>query len=163
MTYKEARAFLNKGRNKTYRPLPGRSTCIHLLPSGDIAIKYHYTNVLTIHSDNSYTLHTGGYHTVTTKARINLYLPFKYGRVFTSFDRMWFSKAGWGKNAIPFYEGMRVKKGKVINRDPISSIERLGLDYEQAGKEYRRKKYIERKERLMKENPLAFTKIGKFI
>jgi hypothetical protein len=42
----------------------------------DIAIRLHDTDVVTLHPDGSITLNTGGWYTVTTKDRLNSYLPF---------------------------------------------------------------------------------------
>lgn len=41
----------------------------------DIAVKLHATDVVTFHPDGTLTLNSGGWFTVTTKERINRYLP----------------------------------------------------------------------------------------
>lgn len=40
----------------------------------DSLMSLHSTDILTLHSDDSVTLNTGGWRTVTTKARMNDYL-----------------------------------------------------------------------------------------
>lgn len=39
--------------------------------NGDIAVRLHATDVVTWHPDETVTLNTGGWYTVTTKGRIN--------------------------------------------------------------------------------------------
>lgn len=41
-----------------------------------VAVRYHATDVVTFHADDSRTLDTGGWFTSTTKERINQYLPW---------------------------------------------------------------------------------------
>jgi len=71
-TYETASNFLG---SKEDRPLPGRSTRLHRLSDSSIAVRYHWTNVVTYHDDGSIELDSGGHHTSTTKARINKYSP----------------------------------------------------------------------------------------
>lgn len=51
------------------------NTYLHRCDNGDIAVRLHNTDVVTFHADGTITLSTGGWFTVTTKARINDYLP----------------------------------------------------------------------------------------
>lgn len=56
------------------------------LPLPSIAVRYHETNVITIHPDNTYTLNTGGWCTATTKRRMMDLCPavrFIWGRIDT--------------------------------------------------------------------------------
>src|SRR6266550_4620766 len=43
--------------------------------SGQIAIELHATDILTFHSDGRIDVNTGGWDTVTTRSRMNDYLP----------------------------------------------------------------------------------------
>ena len=63
--------------NKTTRKL-GNNTYGRI--EGDsVAIRLHSTDVVTFTTDNKVILDTGGWSTVTTKARMNQYLPTGYG------------------------------------------------------------------------------------
>lgn len=76
-----------------------------------VAVRFHNTNVVIFHDDGRVTLHSGGYHTVTTKERINRFVD---GRVFQK-DFDWFyaypdvERGGmrWS-TAADFEEGMVV-------------------------------------------------------
>jgi hypothetical protein len=62
--------------NKTTRKL-GNNTYGRI--DGDsVAIRLHSTDVVTFTGDNKVTLNSGGWATVTTKARMNEYLPDGY-------------------------------------------------------------------------------------
>ena len=73
MTYHEAAAQL-QGRCRESRKLQN-NTYLQRRPGGDIAVRLHHTDVLTFSPSGEITLDTGGWHTVTTRDRINCYLP----------------------------------------------------------------------------------------
>lgn len=73
MTYHEADAQLN-GRCHEHRKLQN-STYLERRPGSDIAVRLHQTDVLTFSPDGAITLDSGGWDTVTTKDRMNAYLP----------------------------------------------------------------------------------------
>lgn len=68
-----------------------------------IAVILHNTQIVRFYSDGRVTLHTGGYHTVTTKDRINQFVD---GRVFQK-DFDWFY-AYPDAIAVDFEDGMVV-------------------------------------------------------
>lgn len=72
MLYSEANILLSRGRNG--RRKVANNTYLHRVDDG-IAVQLHATDVVVIHPDNTYTLNTGGWYTVTTKARINEFSP----------------------------------------------------------------------------------------
>lgn len=122
-TYNQFDVYLG---NKESRPVPSdfgspRSTTVDRLNNGDIAIYYHYTNVVTLHSDDTFTIKTGGYKTNTTKKRINDFSPVN---VFQK-DFEWFLA-----DNVPFIDGVRVnvrgniipQKAKVNFADSVSDI-----------------------------------------
>lgn len=74
-TYEDAQAYLAKGRSKTRRPLPGRSTYIREAEDGRIEVVYHETAVVAYHPDGRVVLDSGGWRTVTTKDRMCTYSP----------------------------------------------------------------------------------------
>lgn len=71
MDYEQAQATLT-GRNKDRKKL-ANNTYLVRRDNGDFAVKLHDTDVVTYHADGTITLSTGGWQTVTTKARINEY------------------------------------------------------------------------------------------
>lgn len=64
------------------------NTYLERRPGGDIAVRLHATDVVTFHADGTATVNSGGWLTVTTKARINDYLPG--GIVLTSTKGRWY-------------------------------------------------------------------------
>lgn len=78
-SYAAAAAYLGK---KSDRPLPGRATRLQRRADDMIAVKYHNTDILTYAADESIILNSGGYRTVTTKAKMNEYLPNDKPRVY---------------------------------------------------------------------------------
>jgi hypothetical protein len=115
MTHAEAvRMVRGKFANKTSRKL-GNNTYARILSDGSVAIRYHETDVVTIHPDDTATLRTGGWKTYTTRARMDEYSPvLVYGKCQT---RSWDSgdwtvrpKHGEWTVEFPFEEGMRVNR-----------------------------------------------------
>jgi hypothetical protein len=89
-TYNEAAQYLG---SKNERPVgTGRATRIRRLENGDIAIRYHRTDVVTYHADGTTTLNSGGYLTHTTKERINEYSS---ARIFQQKGLWYFAPRGF--------------------------------------------------------------------
>lgn len=92
-----------KGKRNAKRRKIGNNTYAEILHDNSVGIMLHSTYVVKIHEDNTYTLQTGGWQTVTTKDRINQYSPVRvYQRNYE-----WFVKIN-GKE-YPFMEGMVVQ------------------------------------------------------
>lgn len=101
MKYQDAVSMVRGKRNANRRKV-GNNTYAEILPNGSVGIMLHSTYVVKIHEDNTYTLNSGGWQTVTTKDRINQYSPRRvYQRNFE-----WFVNIN-GKE-YPFIDGMVV-------------------------------------------------------
>lgn len=101
MTYNEAILMVRGKRNANRRKV-GNNTYAEILHDNSVGIMLHSTYVVKIHPDNTYTLQTGGWQTLTTKDRINQYSPVKvYQRKYE-----WFVKIN--NKEYPFMEGMVV-------------------------------------------------------
>lgn len=101
MNYNEAYSMVRGKRNASRRKV-GNNTYAEILHDNSVGIMLHSTYVVKIHPDNTYTLQTGGWQTLTTKDRINQYSPVRvYQRNYE-----WFVKLN-GKE-YPFVEGMVV-------------------------------------------------------
>lgn len=70
MTYEEAKEML-KGRNS--KKIGNNTSLVDL--ENRIVIRLHNTNVVTFYEDGRTLLNSGGWKTVTTKDRMNKYLP----------------------------------------------------------------------------------------
>jgi hypothetical protein len=71
-----------------------------------IAIRLHYTDVVTLTRDGKYILKTGGWYSMTTKDRINGFSPACVSQ----------KKGNWFINAVtPFFDGVTVDRvGNII-------------------------------------------------
>ncbi len=75
-TYAQAATYLEAGRNRTDRPLPGNGT--RLIRRGSaIVVNYRGTDVVTYHRDGTYSIDRGGMLSRTTENRIETYSPFR--------------------------------------------------------------------------------------
>jgi hypothetical protein len=115
-TYAEAAAFLGGRR---VRSIPSiRATVVSRLDEHTIAVSYHGTDVVTYHDDETCTLHTGGYHTVTTKSRINDFSPARvYQRNFN-----WYIMVRCETKPQSFHDGMTVDdNGRPTHDESVKS------------------------------------------
>jgi hypothetical protein len=96
---------------RTVRGSTGRSrrkvannTWAEIQPDGSVTITLHRTAIVTIHPGDSITLNSGGWRTVTTKARMNDYVG---NRIFQKRGD-WFvtRRIGEGVVTVPYHDGM---------------------------------------------------------
>lgn len=73
---------------------------------GNRKIRYTFTDILTIKPDGEMVLNSGGWQTQTTKKHINEFLPPKL--------RIKQRKGVWFIGKTLFFDGMRLKSGKVL-------------------------------------------------
>jgi hypothetical protein len=125
--YASADAYLAGGRNRNNRPIANNTRVVRL-PDGpppgndrSIAIRLHQTDIVVYHDDGTVQLFTGGWYTVTTKARINDFAPVRVG---SDRGEWWLYGPNW-TNASRFFEGIMVgPSGTVLNPRPQDVDER---------------------------------------
>jgi len=81
MTHRDAQSIISTARNQNAGKPLQNNTRLHRRgegPGAKFAVRLHNTDVVTINTDGTYTLAAGGYHTVTTLARIREYAPVNY-------------------------------------------------------------------------------------
>jgi len=104
-----------RGRTRD-RAKVGNNTYAHRR-GDDVAIQLHATDVATFHPDGTITLDSGGWLTVTTKARMNDALPAPLG--INSVDGVWEIRAGTERVAT-FFDGITLAPGAdgdvIVNR-----------------------------------------------
>jgi hypothetical protein len=76
MTHAEATKMVLGKRNRSERKV-GNNTYAYIEHDGSVSIALHGTVVVRIYPNGLYKLNSGGYHTSTTKKRINQYSPVK--------------------------------------------------------------------------------------
>lgn len=106
--YPAADKFLG---DKTSRKI-GNNTVLHRTP-GALNVKLHSTDVVTLHRGGTVTIRAEGYHSVTTKERINQFLP---GPFRVSQDRFaWYLRNWKTGERWEFIDGMSVDAaGRVV-------------------------------------------------
>lgn len=82
---------LSSARSKSQGKPVANNTRLFERDNGSIAVQLHSTDVVTYHADDSCTLDSGGWQTVTTKERMNCYAP---GRVYSDKGIWYVSYAG---------------------------------------------------------------------
>ena len=70
--------------------------------NGDIHLRYHCTNVITFHPDNTFTLSSGGFRTRTTLARLREFGPLNISQE----NGKWILSSQEGE--FEFFDGIKV-------------------------------------------------------
>lgn len=125
-SYNELNAKLS-GRNANGRKI-GNNT--YAERRGDsIAIRLHSTDILTFNSDGSLEANSGGWKTVTTKSRLNEYLPNGFGIGQTKGIWYWNQYNGQFKTLGQFTDGDKISpEGKLqIQAEPDEEKKTLKL------------------------------------
>ena len=82
--------------------------------AGSMVIRYHNTDIIVISPENNYLLNSGGWRTVTTKARMSRFTP---ARIYQE-KHVWYISPG----PIPFFDGIIVDiTGQPINATATSA------------------------------------------
>lgn len=109
MTFEEATAIMATARRMDAGKPIANNTRLYRRGDDCYAIRLHETDIITLWADGRVTLDTGGWQTVTTKARINEYGPV---RVWSD-KGIWYCKhsptydgGDWTKGALPFFDGI---------------------------------------------------------
>jgi hypothetical protein len=104
-TFTQAEEFLAKGRKKTERKLEN-NTVLHRIDADTLAVRLHATDIVLIHRNGTFTLNSGGWRTVTTKARMNDHSPARISQ----------TKGVWYIGGVEFTENIVVDAtGKVVS------------------------------------------------
>lgn len=78
MNYNELRSQVESFRNKYKGKLVANNTRLLMNYDLSISVKLHNTDIVVFDSNGDIILNTGGYYTVTTKTRMNEFLPEGY-------------------------------------------------------------------------------------
>lgn len=107
--YQSLSEYLSGGCDPDYRPIPNkRSTAVIRRSEDQIAIRYHNTDVVTFATNGAITLNSGGWRTVTTKARFNEHLPGRW-TVYQEAG-IWYLAQGWGsEDKYIFADGITIQ------------------------------------------------------
>lgn len=109
-TYQHVENYLESGRDISLRRIEDNTYAVRG-NSGQIAVRYYSTDIVTFWQDGRIILNSGGFRTATTKRRICEYSPATvYQRDFT-----WYVMQDSTWNApIPFHDGMDVSGSRNV-------------------------------------------------
>jgi len=100
MTYNQA---IEKLGNREQKKI-ANNTYLCRRQDGAVAVRLHATDILTFRPDGSVVLTTGGWRSVTTKARLNAYCPI--GRGIGQRAGVWYH----GSTKVEMMEGDRINE-----------------------------------------------------
>lgn len=138
MLYHEAESLFRKARNKDRGArLRGREGRTRLVKTErGFGIRYCDTVIVEILQSGEYILNSGGYRTVSTKAKINEFSP---ARLHQS-AHVWYLYTGEGSQPVPFQDGIEVDaEGKPKN---VKATESVKIVKAQASKVAKVKAYV---------------------
>lgn len=101
------------GRNAQRRKL-GNNTYVERRGADSIALRLHYTDILLFNRDGETVANSGGWKTVTTKARLNQYLPDGFGISQRGGIWYWTQYNGTFHDLGVYTDGDTIKKGKLV-------------------------------------------------
>ena len=101
LTYESMTEFLGGREDKKL----GHNTFVERISEFEIGIKYHNTYIVKLDPTDIMTVNTGGWDTVTTKGRLNLFL--KCRNVYISQKNNKWSIHGTN-DSLPYQDGMQV-------------------------------------------------------
>ena len=94
------------------RLLKGNTVVYRNIFDDNVYIRFHKTDILKFDGDGNVTLNSGGYHTTTTKARLNEFQSVVH--IYQE-DYTWYVRLRNGK-VVKFYDGMKINldTGRVV-------------------------------------------------
>ena len=120
MTFKEAEELYAKAKDKSRGKPLDNNTRLHK-KNDQYAIRLHHTDVVTmslsLDGTTNYTIDSGEWHTVTTKQRINMYVPNI--RLYTVKGIM---KVAYGWDGTNYIGEALFKDGMVFNHEGIYQL-----------------------------------------
>ena len=111
--YDTAAHVLEGGRDKSERTIANNTKLVRR--GHDIAVRLHRTDVVTFHQDGTVTFDTGGWHTATTRDRLNTYAPGGIRFSIQKRELMVILNRDFD-SPVPFKDGMRYdpRRGRLV-------------------------------------------------
>lgn len=109
-SYHALATYLGKRDSRT---LAHNTFVTRMGPEGPIDVVFHYTHILSFDLDGNVTVNTNGYHTVTTKQRLNQFLV-PHGYRISSVRYHWFVYNLRTGEKQPYEDGMKLSLGSTV-------------------------------------------------
>ena len=109
------KAQIMEGIEATKSKVVANNTVEYFRPDGTRVIRLHHTDILEFPKKGGVIFNSGGWKTVTTKARMN---EFQSKCTIIQNKGLWYLTNGYTskkENWIPFFDGIKVKNGVVVN------------------------------------------------
>jgi len=127
-SYEQANEYLGK---KDSRPLRYKTRVNRR--GENIAITHHDTDIITYQPSGSVIIDTQGWHTSTTKERLNNYLPIirnnRWSQRIYQEDSIWYIEDGY-RNSLVFADGMKLLPDGTIEGagPPVGQLKKLNKE-----------------------------------
>ena len=108
--YAGLQEFILKGKSKVYRTIENNT--IVRIENEHITVKFHDSDICEIYQDNTVILFSCGYKTVTTKDRLNKFIPSPF-RVYQE-TGLWFVWNYKTQEKYPFNEGITINPDNTV-------------------------------------------------
>jgi hypothetical protein len=112
---RETKMAIMEGVEATESKIVGNNTVEYIRPDGTKVIRFHRTDIIEFPKRGGVVFNSGGWKTITTKERMNTYQ--NVATIVQSKGMWWLSLGSnsWNEDSrIPYFDGMKVKGGKVI-------------------------------------------------
>ena len=113
---RETKSKIMEGVEATKSKIIANNTVEYFRPDGTKVIRFHHTDIMEFPKKGGVVLNTGGWKTVTTKARMN---EFQSECAIIQDRGLWYLALAldtWNKDAwIPFFDGIKIKDNAVVN------------------------------------------------
>jgi uncharacterized protein YodC (DUF2158 family) len=120
---KESKSKIMAGIDAVSSKVVGNNTVEWIDGEGNKHIRLHHTDIVIIGKNGDFTLNSGGWKTVTTKERINEYMPT--GSIIQEKSIWYYS---YGENRSPFFDGMLIHgdgRPDRIGKDPTKEYAKI--------------------------------------
>jgi hypothetical protein len=114
---RRTKAEIMEGVDCKESKIVGNNTVEYIRPDGVRVIRLHRTDIITFPKRGGVILNSGGWKTVTTKARMNEHQP---ECMITQEKGLWYITTSLDphhdrNSRVPFFDGIKIKDGTVIN------------------------------------------------
>jgi len=125
---RETKKQIMEGVSCVHSKFVAKNTVRYVREDGTVVIRLHQTDILEISPAGEIVFNSGGWKTSTTKSRMN---EFQHEITIIQRSGLWYIDAYVGscskENLVPFFDGVRVHEGNVVERKKSAHIHEKAL------------------------------------